>query len=138
MTVDYTAWRFWMDAGNYVATVAIGLYVWWDKRKVKTVKRFLDLEKWKNEQGPRIESLTTGMAELKTQCAGHIQQTNQLDKKHLQIEADFRSLPTREDLTKLSDQMNALSVNLGKANGRLSGIGRAVDLMNQHLLKVGE
>lgn len=131
MTVDYTAWRFWMDAGNYVATVAIGLYVWWDKRKVKTVKRFQDLEDWKSKQGPRIESLETGMDELKKQCTGHMQQTNKLG-------VDFKTMPTREDLAKLSDQMNALSVNLGTANGRLTGIGRAVDLMNQHLLKVGE
>ncbi len=131
MNVDYMEWRFWMDVGIYAFNVGLGLYVWWDKRKVKTVKRFQDLETWKTEQGPRIENLATGMAELKSQCAGHLKQTNQLG-------ADLSNMPTREDMTKLSDQMNTLSVALGRTSGRLSGIGRAVDLMNQHLLKVGE
>jgi len=138
MTVDYTALRFWMDVGIYAFNIALGLYVWREKRKVKTAQRFQDLEEWKAEQGPKITEMKANIAELKGQCRDHKDQTSKLGEKHLIMQADFRNLPSREELNRLSEQMGSLSKNLGRMDGRLAGIGRAVDLMNQHLLKVSE
>jgi len=135
MTVDYSVWRFWLDAGNYVATIAIGLYVWWDKRKIQTAKRFRAIEQWQAERGTRLETVEKAVKTTDNLCNVRHAQIESLDKRHLQLAADYRSLPTRADLGKISEQVNTIGENLGRMDGRLTGIGRAVDLMNQHLLK---
>jgi len=149
MTIDYFAWRFWADMGNYVATVAIGLYVWWDKRKIRTAQRFQAVEQWQARQAPRLDSLEAAMKAARTMCKEHQaaaltlckehqEQTESLDLRQQELLADYRSLPSRADLNKLSDQVGTIGENLGRMDGRLTGIGRAVDLMNQHLLKGGK
>jgi len=138
MTIDYFAWRFWADMGNYVATVAIGLYVWWDKRKIKTAQRFQAVEQWQARQAPRLDTLEQAMNAARSMCKEHHAQTESIDIRQQQLAADYRSLPSRADLGKLSDQVGTIGENLGRMDGRLTGIGRAVDLMNQHLLKGGK
>jgi len=144
MTVDYTAWRFWMDVGIYAFNIALGLYVWWDKRKVKTAKRFQVLEQWQTAQEARLATVEQGLEnaekelqDTKESCKAHHARTDSIDKRSLQMAADYDHLPTKEELEKLSEKIGALTEKLGRLEGRLSGVGRAVDLMNQHLLKVG-
>lgn len=43
-------------------------------------------------------------------------------------------LPDRTEMQELSREIGEMNKMLGKLEGRLSGIGRAVDLMNQHLI----
>ena len=53
------------------------------------------------------------------------------------IDSDVGKLPERHELTDLSSQIVSLTEKLGKLDGRLAGINRAVDLLNQHHLRVG-
>lgn len=45
-------------------------------------------------------------------------------------------LPTREEVRTLGETISRLTEKLGHLDGRLSGINRAVDLLNQHHLRV--
>ena len=54
------------------------------------------------------------------------------------LEASVNSLPTRAELTALGDKIGPLTEKIGHLNGRLAGVGRAVDLLNQHHLGKGQ
>ncbi|HFQ80984.1 MAG TPA: DUF2730 family protein [Desulfobacterales bacterium] len=47
------------------------------------------------------------------------------------LEADYKHLPSQKDLADLN-------ANISELSGRLQGINRAVDLLNQHHLRVSE
>lgn len=134
--LDYTALRFWMDVGQTVGTVAIGVFVWWDKHRTKIAKRFADLETWKGEHVPRVDALETAIEEMQEKCSSHQGQTGQLDRGMISVQAELRHLPGKHELDTLSVRISDLTEKLGNLDGRLTGINRAVDLMNQHLLKV--
>ncbi|OGB77382.1 MAG: hypothetical protein A2496_04480 [Burkholderiales bacterium RIFOXYC12_FULL_60_6] len=52
------------------------------------------------------------------------------------VEDDVGKLATRDEMAALGNKIERLSEKIGNLDGRLSGINRAVDLLNQHHLKV--
>lgn len=57
-----------------------------------------------------------------------------VDRRVATVESELRHLPTQRDITLLTGQIGQLESRMGEALGRLEGIGRATDLMNEHLL----
>lgn len=56
------------------------------------------------------------------------------DERLRHLQHDIASVPTRTELAKLHDDLSAVRQELGNVSGRLEGIGRALDLINEHLL----
>ena len=110
MDVDYSALRFWFDVGQFFLTCAIGVYVWMSNRQKVTATR--------------IKKMEADVGE------GLLSHGNRLTK----LESDSGHIPSRLEMGSLSDKISGLSRELGKLEGRLTGINRAVDLMNEHLL----
>lgn len=50
------------------------------------------------------------------------------------VRENQRVAPTHTDIEELGRRLGELHGDIQKVDGRLEGIGRAVDLMNQHLL----
>ena len=138
MTIDYTAWRFWVDIGQTAVTAAIGLYVWWDKRSLKTAARFAKIENWQAEKGPLIDAQQISNTERGESCTRHKGRTTALEKAQQAMQADLEHLPAREDLADLAKEIGRLTEKLATLDGRLTGINRAVDLLNQHHLRITE
>lgn len=138
MTLDYSAWRFWTDIGHTCLTLGIGVYVWWEKRRAKTAERFRKLENWQLEHTPTIEDLVKSKDTHKSGCERHKERTEQLEIGQKEMQSDIRHLPSRQDLADLSKQIGGLTEKLGTLDGRLTGINRAVDLLNQHHLRISE
>lgn len=136
--LDYVAWRFWIDIGQTLATVAIGVYVWWDKRQTQGVKRINRIEAWQVEQGPKITALAELVTDRNGKCSDHEKRTNQLEKDHQVMQANIQNLPDKDDLAELTKQIGRLTEKLATVDGRLTGINRAVDLLNQHHLGIGK
>lgn len=134
--LDYTALRFWMDVFQLVATAAIGVYVWWDKHRTKVNERFAAIEEWQEQHEPKITALTDAEDDRDASCNRHKERTSKLEIDQREIQSDIRHLPGKRDIDNLTGQISALNAKLGQLDGRLTGINRAVDLMNQHLLKV--
>jgi cbb3-type cytochrome oxidase subunit 3 len=61
-----------------------------------------------------------------------------LAERLTKIETAIPFMPSRRDLDKLGAKIESLVEKLGTLDGRLSGINRAVDLLNQHHLKIGD
>ena len=138
MTVDYVAWRFWIDIGQTAATVAIGVYVWWDKRQTQGGQRINRLEAWQVDQGPKITALADVVAARSDRCIRHEERTNKLESEHQVMQANLQNLPDKDDLAELAKQIGRLTEKLATVDGRLTGINRAVDLLNQHHLGIGK
>ncbi|MBM9605954.1 DUF2730 family protein [Desulfopila inferna] len=128
MIEDYTAWRFWFDAAQLAGTIAIGVYVWWDRRKKTTEKRFSALEEMVSGHAVSIKTINDAKKKKDGDCDKRLQRITDLEK-------DVHHLPSRQELTELSGKIGTLTEKLGTLDGRLSGINRAVDLLNQHHLR---
>lgn len=126
MTPDYTAWRFWLDVLQVAGLVALGLYSWWRDREKVTAKRFQALEK---DVATRVTAADLKSMEEKQaeRCGRHKARTGQL-------EMDVRQLPGRAEIVGLSSDIRALTEKMGRMEGRLEGLNRLADLINEHLI----
>ncbi len=124
MIEDYSALRFWFSVVQWLLTLAIGIYVLFDKRK----KRIAALETTVRDQGKSIADLEKESDKRDENCGNHKKRTSVL-------EIDIRDLPSRTELSDLAKMIGSLTEKLGTLDGRLTGINRAVDLLNEHHLK---
>jgi hypothetical protein len=60
----------------------------------------------------------------------------QTEVKVANLGESVHTMPPRSELQELSNKIGSLNEKLGYIDGRLSGINRAVDLLNQHHLRV--
>lgn len=135
MNLDYTALRFWIDIGQTLATVAIGVYVWWDKYKLKTASRIDRLEAWKVAREPVITGLLEDMRKRNEQYARHRGRTEQLERDYKEVVTDIRHLPDKDAVIQLTQQIGSLSTRLGELKGKLDGVDHIVELLNEHHLR---
>lgn len=134
---DYELLRFWFDIIQTVGTIAIGAYVWWTNREKVTARRFANLEK---EVTNRVttEALKAVTAERDSRCALHISRTSQVELTVTGIRAEMKHAPGKEDVSELHSRITDMQKQLSEMCGRLHGIGRAVDLINEHLINQGK
>lgn len=135
MIQDYTAWRFWFDIAQLAGTLAIGIYVWWDRRKKANEGRIVALEQAVGGHSASLQIMNEAKAKRESSCEKHQQRTIDLESKQTELQSDIRHLPSRQEISELSNRIGSLTENLGRLDGRLSGINRAVDLLNQHHLR---
>ncbi len=128
MSGNYDALRFWFDVVQLAGTIGIGIYVWWDRRKKSNNKRFNSLEEIVSSHELSINQIAADKERKDTECDRRLQRITEL-------EHDVLRLPSRDEISKLSDQIGSLSKELSELSGRLSGINRAVDLLSEHHLK---
>ena len=128
--LDYTALWFWINVIWMAANAALWLYTLLSKRRQVTANRFAELEKQ-----VATCATTTDVIKLETdlehRCERHQARTSN-------IELSIASMPTRPEVNKLSDQISRLNGSLQEFSGRLQGINRAVDLMNECLMNQGQ
>lgn len=106
--------------GPFVVMAVQILFVWvlWSLSK-----KFCTVEKCEQHRKDRSA----------TNDATKVELSGDLDELRTRIER----LPDRTEIQDLSKEMSEMNKALGKLEGQLSGIGRAVDLMNQHLISKG-
>jgi len=97
----------------------IVLWVLWSLRK-----NFCTTERCEEHR----KALLSTHAEAKSETSGEIRA----------LKSKIEKLPDREEIREFSREVGKLNNALGELKGRLTGIGRAVDLMNQHLLNNGK
>ncbi len=110
MAIDYQAAGFWLGAGQWTVTIGVALYVAVSNKRRATNKKVDDMQK---ATGERIDGVDKEIKEH--------------GKQIIALETHLGHLPSQKDLADLNG-------NISKLSGRLSGINRAVDLLNQHHL----
>lgn len=132
---NYTAWRFWVDMVVLAFVILNTAYTWWSNREKVNSKRFKTLE------GDVAQKVTS--QDVKDLIAGHVPgcpnaaRTSEVEKTLLQVKGEIRNMPTRPEIQGLNNNITALTSELGQVKGRLDGINRVADLMNQHLINQG-
>lgn len=104
--MDYGAYTFWINLALIVISGAQGVYIWINRRHEVTDARMKEVE---------------------------IVQAD-FQNKLTQMESDIRHLPTHQDIHALLKTMSDFGAQVGELTGKLGGLNRAVDLINQHLL----
>ena len=125
--IDYTAWRFWMDMANLAWGLAVCVYVYFATRRKVIDQRFTKVDGDIKSLGKDIDK------RCGTQC-GRI---DGLEKNNLELQLKIEHVPTHQDIKELSERITTLHGTLSELNGRLGGINRAVDLLNEYHLKPG-
>ena len=134
--INYTAWWFWINVAQTVFTAAIGIYVWWSKRDEVTAGRFSKLEKAVSERITRKE-LDEHEVDNKDRLDRHRKEMVEMTNKLIKMETDICHLPSQLDMRVLGDRISGLQKSLGEFSGRLQGVNRAVDLINEFLIQKG-
>lgn len=162
MIADYEALKFWFDVVQFLGTVAIGIYVWWDRRKQGNASRFTNLERATTAHGEALSRISAGHERLEKKHDLHLKRTSAIEdisranggaiesilltrgkcelrlEKYIErtatLERELQALPSRDELAELTRNIGTLTEKLGVLDGRLGGINRAVDLLNQHHL----
>jgi len=63
-----------------------------------------------------------------------VDQIGSLESRMDRVEIEIKHAPTKEDFRLLADRVGQVHGDLRELSGSMSGLKRAVDIMNEHLL----
>ena len=113
--IDYEALKFWLQVANLAWTVILSFLVFFANRH-KVTQDKIDAVQARSTRG--------------------------LEKVHLRVDDHERRLNCIEtelrNVSDASDEIGDLASMVSEVKGRLDGIARAVDLMNEHLMNRGK
>lgn len=135
MLSNYQDYQILLSAGHLIVTIWLFLYA----RKIAKTKdndaRFDALKKTIGELEDKTDS---GLDDLKTRiaadCRQHEGRTIALEKTTAEFRVELGAIPTQGQFSQLSNSIMSLNGELKRAQGRLEGINRAVDLINEYLI----
>ncbi|RLB13532.1 MAG: hypothetical protein DRG82_15505 [Deltaproteobacteria bacterium] len=102
--------RTWVAIGQMVYNIVISLYLWVSRRYQATNER---VDEVKERLSSRIE---------------------EIEKSVVRISTDISHIPSRAELNGLREDIRYLTSELGEMKGRLGGINRVADIMNEYLI----
>ena len=134
--VNYPQWKFYLDLLQMLGTVCVFIYVWWTSREKVTAQRFTALEK---EVAKRLKpsDLDIAKAARDRLCGEHKAKTDDLTKAYDHLHIEVSRLPDRREITNLDNSIKDLTKELGNLEGRITGLNRVADLMNEFLINQG-
>lgn len=134
--MNYAAWKFWIDALVLIVVAGNWLYTWRSNREKVTTARFEELEKAVAKRVTR-EELEEAKVKRDGKCDTHQHETKKLESSYNALQLEVGKLPSRTEIKELSDSMRTLTEKIGNLDGRMSGVNRAVDLINEFLIDQG-
>jgi hypothetical protein len=137
LDLNYTAWWFWINVFQMVCTAALGLYVWWTNREKVTGARFLSLERQVAERAT-AQALKDAEHKRDGRCEQHKEALSLVEKSVIEVRSELDHLPTQKQFNQLNVSISDLNGSLQKTAGRLEGINRVVDLINEHFINRGK
>ncbi|MBN2060715.1 MAG: DUF2730 family protein [Deltaproteobacteria bacterium] len=107
--MNYASMQFWLGIAQWAFNIIVALYLWINRKHQATMKR--------------IESASD--------------QVSKNEKDIIRLKAELKNLPSQAQFSDLSKEIRSLTKELSETKGRLQGINRAVDLINEHLINKG-
>jgi len=104
--LNYQAMAFWWNVFLTICLVGMAIYQWVISRDRANAK---------------------DISEVRDLLQMH-------DSRLISIERDLRHMPSHHDIKQLTESLSRVHGDLSNAVGKLEGLGRAVDLVQQHLL----
>ena len=147
MTADWPALQLAFNIFQFLVTVALAWYVRRVAKQKTTELRFKNMEDAIAERAMKSEvtrlrtDIAAGCAQHQTDiaagCARHQARTTQLESDAATLRVELDHLPSQAQFGELNKSILALNGELQNTQGRLEGINRAVDLINEFLINQG-
>lgn len=118
--LNYQALSFWWNVFLTLCLVALAIYQWIRGRHQANSN---DIRVLRNEIGKLIGDVE--------------QKQHKLDNRITAVEHDLSQQPTARDIHAIYQSIGTVHADLKQVVGSLTGLQRAVDLMNQHLIERG-
>ncbi|MFZ2949548.1 MAG: hypothetical protein WA003_08685 [Desulfuromonadaceae bacterium] len=144
---SYAEYKFYLDIGVLLAVACNSGYTWWSNREKVTSQRFALLEKEVAERLKKSDLDTSNInrdslcvkhkADRDKQCEEHKTITKDLHAAYDALHTEVNRLPDRREITNLDNSIKSLTRELGVLDGRIGGINRVADLMNEFLINQG-
>lgn len=132
---EYAKYQFYFNIFQFVLTCAVGFGAWWRTREKADDAKVQAAE---TNMQKRLES---AKSERDKRCEEHKQQTAKdtakLQRLYEHLHEEISHLPGRQELQDLTASMRNLTDRIGNLDGRMQGVNRAVDLINQFLIEQG-
>ncbi|MCG8470538.1 MAG: hypothetical protein MI742_01610 [Desulfobacterales bacterium] len=103
---NYPALRLWLDAGQWVTTLLVGLYVWIANKAQATV----------NE----VNRVKSGMGAL--------------ENRIIKLETAIKTVPSHDDLAAVYERINDVAENVAELSGKMDGVQGSLGMIHDHLL----
>lgn len=134
--MNYPAAMFYLTLVMTVVNIIISLSVWWNNREKVSNKRFETLERDVAKRITRAD-LDAAIVARDGKCDTHKRETKTLEQSYNALHNEVSKLPNRAEVKDLADSMRGLTEKIGNLDGRMSGMNRAVDLINEFLIDQG-
>ena len=131
VNVDYAAWRFWMDFGQWVFSFIIAVYVWVRTRRKSIEDRIV------KARDEAKNAITKHGENMDRRCAARLKMIEGIKEEERQLRLEIAKMPSQNDIKNLSERIDILNGGISELSGRLKGINRAVDLINEFLINQG-
>jgi len=132
---EYAKYQFYFNIFQFALTCAIGFGAWWRTREKA------DAAAIKDATAEMQKQLAAARAERDKACALHKEENNRtitkLNELYSHMHDEVSHMPGRQELRELIRGMQNLTDRIGNLDGRMSGVNRAVDLINQFLIEQG-
>lgn len=132
---EYAKYQFYFNIFQFLLTCAVAVGAWW-----RTREKADDAKVTAAEAGMQ-KRLELAKAERDKRCDEHKQQTAKdtakLNRLYEHLHEEISHLPGRQELHDLTASMRSLTDRIGNLDGRMQGVNRAVDLINQFLIEQG-
>jgi hypothetical protein len=128
---DYTAWRFWFEVGDWAFDFAVLFFVWMRTRSKSIEAKIMNVAASSSTQ---LEDYRQKMATL---CGQRLEKIESIASDQQNIKLEMAHMPSHRDIKDLSARMDMLHGGIKELSGRLSGMNRAVDLINEFLIQQG-
>ena len=136
MQFDYPALMFWFNIFQFLFTAAVAWYVRRVAKQKATETRFQKIEDHM-ETLATAKDLKTVCDDITSGCQAHHARTAKVEAAASSMRIELNHLPTQRQIEALNGSIMALSGELQNTQGRLEGINRAVDLINEFLINQG-
>ena len=132
---NYAQYQFWFNVFQFFVTAGVAIFAWWRTREKTDESRVKAAEKTMEQR------LKTAKDERDRQCEQHKIKTKEdnakLERLYEHLHEEIGHLPGRNELLELTSSMRTLTAQIGNLEGRMQGVNRAVDLINQFLIEQG-
>ena len=107
--MDIEIARFGLTLAQWVFNVLVTTYLFFDRKQKKELKKF--------EHAVRQIAIN--------------------EKRIIKLRGELTNMPSQTQFIELSKEIRGLTKELSETKGRLNGINRAVDLINEFLIQQG-
>ena len=127
--MNYPALMFWFNAVHAIFTLCLAFFAWRVAKQKATESRFRKLEAEMAERATK-KDLVSLRCEIEDGCELH-------QRRVAAMELATARMPTQVQIDSLQKSIVDLSGALSNTQGRLEGVNRAVDLINEFLINQG-